>query len=624
MAEMVINETPKKKLSDTAPVKQTSIKKPVQMKNKPAESQLKPKTVKPQVKPKSPKAEKPKPKVSDQQVPAKLYLRDQFFKELTMFESMNARTAIGLDIDADKVRYLIVKKARDEVKVLKWGVQKFPSEERDRKKAMQIALENIKAKVYKRGMLVNVSVFSPEISTRHVIFPEMKKESDLKQAIYHKNEQDLQNFNEKSIWNYEVIDEFESEGIKKYKISVAVAPDEIIGEYIQVFSAVGIQINHLIPRPSAIQSGYRKMIFRPGRDLLIDIGYNLTQMCFIKNGHIEYIRNVSIGSRNLEVTIHNKGADTQKKSAGSKNSEHELSAQKPEEVRGRLLSRIKDLKDKQNPVLHTFFSEILRSLSFFQGKDIQQYIERIFVTGYGIRKESLLPYLKSRINIPVFILTPQFEERPSRTTEFGEYFSTLGTTIQDSTSIDILPDYYKTKYMFKRFNFGLTLIMIVLFVALGFISVGQYNLINHKNDLIVASNKEYEKLNPIEGKYQEIQNLINDVNQKNNELVGYIQSRPPIIEVLRLLSNEVPQNIRLENIEFVKINVDPKNEFHNDYKFQLDLEGTVTSDPLMADVTLINFVNHLLELKYFKHVNVLNKLKDTELEVTKFGLRLYI
>ena len=119
--------------------------------------------------------------------------------------------------------------------------------------------------------------------------------------------------------------------------------------------------------------------------------------------------------------------------------------------------------------------------------------------------------------------------------------------------------------------------------------------------------------------------MINDVNLKNKELRGYIQTRPPIIEVLRLFSNEVPLNITLEKIDFIKINEEVANKkFKNQYKFQLDIDGIITSDPLMADVTLINFVNHLIDLKYFEHIELLNKYKEPEMKITRFGLRLFL
>ncbi len=561
----------------------------------------------------------------EKSAPARLYLNDQFYTDMPFIQKLSARKSLGLDIDADKVRYVLVKKTKTEVQVLDWGYQQFPSEEKDRSKALQIALENVKSKVYKKGMETHASIFSPEISSRHVVFPKMKKEADLKQAIFHKNENDLQNFDEKTIWTYEIIETFEDEVLEKLRISVLAAPEEVVTSYLRVFENAGIELSSIIPRPSAIQAAYRRMIFRPGRDLLIDIGYDLTQMCFIKNGDVEFIRNVSIGSRNLEVTIHSNPTDTNEIRAGNKGVNEDLSADKPDEVRSRLLSRIKDLKNKQNPVLHTFFSEILRSLAFFQGKNVQQYIERIFVTGYGIRKESLLPYLKSRLNIPLFILTPQFEDRPNRTIEFGEYFSTLGTTLQDSNAANILPQQYKTKFLFKKLNMGLSTLLALLLVVLGFLWNGQYKLIAQKKALIRSYHQEYEALNPVEGKYREIQQLIGDVNKKNNELKSYIQQRPPVVDILRLFSNEVPPTIRLDKLNFIQINTGTdKKKFKNEYKYQLDINGIITIDPLMADVTLINFVNHLIDLKYFKHIELLNKLKDPEKKITRFGIRVFL
>lgn len=593
------------------------------------------------VQPNTPKREKAKHKTSgviknasaqkkvkpkrEKDTPARLYLNDQFYANMPFIQKMSARKSLGLDIDADKVRYVLVNKTKTEIQVLEWGYQQFPSEEKDRRKALQIALENVKSKVYKKGLQTHASIFSPEISSRHVVFPKMKKESDLKQAIYHKNESDLQNFDDKTIWTYEIIDSFEDEELEKLKLAITAAPAEVINRYLSVFEAANIELASIISRPSAIQAAYRRMIFRPGRDLLIDIGYDLTQMCFIKNGNVEFVRNVSIGSRNLEVTIHSNPKDADENKAGGKSVSGGLSADKPEEVRNRLLNRIKDLKNKQNPVLHTFFSEILRSLAFFQGKNVQQYIERIFVTGYGIRKESLLPYLKSRLNIPLFILTPQFEERPNRTTEFGEYFSTLGTTLQDSKAANLLPQHYKTKLLFKKLNMGLSTLLALLVVVLGLLWNGQHKLIAQKKALIRSYHQEYEALNPVEGKYREIQQLIGDVNKKNNELKSYIQQRPPVVEILRLFSNEVPPTIRLDKLNFIQINKgSDKKKFKNDFKYQLDIDGIITTDPLMADVTLINFVNHLIDLKYFKHIELLNKLKDPEKKITRFGIRVFL
>lgn len=611
------------KNTKAAPTEKTAVKKSPKAKIKNTGLKKEIKGTKPKVKKKVPV--QPKATIKPKPNPNRVYISDQFYNKLPFMRRLGARLVLGLDIDADKIRYTVSKNSRDDCQIVKWGVQKFPSEEKDRRKALQIALENVVTKAYKRSMQVQVSIFSPEISSRQIILPEMKKQSDLEKAIYNKNEIEVQNFDERSIWTYEILDTFESEGIRKHRIAILAAPEEVINEYTRVFDAVGLEVNQLISRPTAIQFAYRRMVFRPGRDLLIDIGYDLTQMCFIKNGYVEFVRNVSIGSRNLEVTIHNRPEEKQFKKPGLKSAGGDVSEQQPDQVRSRLLSRIKDLKTRQNPVLHTFFSEILRSLAFFQGKDVQQYIERIFVTGYGIRKEALLPYLKSRLHIPLFILTPQFEDRDIKTIEFSEYFSTLGTTAPAKKSVNLLPEKYKNRFLFKRMNAGLAGLLIVLVGVLGMISKSQIELIEKKKETIASYKQEYQTLNPIEGKYQEVLELISDVNQKNTELKSYIKTRPPIIELLRLLSNEVPVGIRLEKIDFVKLNVEAaKKKFQNDYKFQIDINGVITIDPLMSDVVLINFVNHLIELKYFKHIELLNKLKETDLKITRFGIRLYM
>ncbi len=567
------------------------------------------------------KKERPLPS----QTPNRLYVHDQFYQALPLLQKINARKTLGLDIDPEKVRYVLTKKTKNEIQVLEWGVQKFPSEEKDRDKALQIALENIKSKVYKKGMVVNVSIFSPEISSRHLIFPKMKRTSDLEKAIYNKNETDLQNFDKKSIWRYEILDEFEHEDITKLRISIITVPGEVVEKYTRIFDHIGIELNSLVSRPSAIQATYRKMVFRPGRDLVIDIGYDLTQMCYLKNGNTEFIRNVSIGARNLEVTIHSGSEGEKKDEQISLNGKKESDSNSSEKLRSKLVSRIQELKNKQNPVLHTFFSEILRSLAFFQGKSTTQFIERIFITGYGIRKESLMPYLKSRLNMPLFILTPQFEERDSRTTEFGEYFSTLGTAVQDKEEANLLPKSYKNRLVYKKLNLLLVGVALLLAAGLTYLSFGQDQIIKEKKQLIIRYKKDYDRLNPIEGKYIQVIQAISDVNKKNAELKSYIAAKPPLTEVMRLFSNETPKYVRIDRIYFRKIAVDKdKPKFKNDFSYVIDVEGGVTSEALMANVSLINFVNHLIDLKFFKHIELLNKLKQSDEQETTFGIRLYM
>ena len=563
---------------------------------------------------------------SDQ--PLAIHVFDGFYKKLSVFSRVNAKKVLSLDIDPDSIRYVVGLKSGKHLQVLNWGVQKFPADEKDRKKALQIALENISSKVYKRGMEVDVGIFSPEINIRQVTLPKMKKESDLRNALHFKNQSDLQNYDDHSIWNYDLLNEFEKDGTDYCTVLVTSAPFKVINDYTHIFENLKIEVKSIYPRPAAIQAAYRRMVFRPGRDLVINVAYDLTQMAFLKNGILEFIRNVSIGSRNLEVTIHEPASEAEKKKQKTEKSSNLDATENPSLLRDRLRSKIDDLKNKQNPVLHTFFSEILRSLAFIQGRNINNYIERIFITGYGVRKESLIPYLRSRLNMPVFVLTPQLKKTEKRTVKYAGFFTTLGNALQERKSFNLLDKKYKIRKVIKKINFLLIFICILLAFSLGYISYKQAAIINQKKMLIDQYSLEYRQLNPIEDLYKNLKEQIKQVNQKNSELYQYVKEQPPIIKVLQFFSNETPRSIRLEQIKFNKLTPDTKGKkdavFENSYEYQIDLSGVIKTEPLLGDVALINYINKLIELKFFKRVELLNKLKDPANKITKFDVRMYL
>jgi len=570
----------------------------------------------------------PPKRVPEDTSPSKIYVHDKFYQKLSFFKNLQAKKSLALDIEPDKIRYIVARTAGGEIQVKEWGIQKFPVEEKDRQKAMQIALENIKARVYKKGMEVAASIFSPEVSIRQILFPKMKNKKELEAALFNKNEEELKNFDEQSIWNYEILDEFEQDGLVKWRLLIVSAPQSVVNYYTQIFEKAGLTLARLIPRPAAIQKAYRKMVFRPGRDLIIDIEYDLTQMCFLKGGELEFIRNVSIGARNLEVSIR------QQEQAPAANGDlpapQETETQenaKSNVLRSRLLEKIKDLKTKQNPVLHTFFSEILRSLAFIQGRDINRYVERVFVTGYGIRKESLLPYLRTRLSLPLFVLAPQFTKESGRTMDFAEFYSTIGTASPCSRVFNLLPPVYKKRNIFRKLNVTLISIIIPLTLVLGYYSVKQNEIIRQKEDLVRLYQKQYEQLNPIEGQYLQVQKEIGIIRQKNAELQGFVKNRPPIIPVLKLFSNETPKSIRFEKIVFTRIGEKDQSvldKFRNDYVYKIDVEGKVFTDPLLGDVTLINYINRIIKINYFKNVQMLNKIKEDEQNTIRFTIRMYL
>jgi type IV pilus assembly protein PilM len=557
-------------------------------------------------------------------VPRNPDIADTFYESLPFIKRMEAKKVLSLDVDIDKVRYVITQKAGNHVRVIRWGVQKFPGEEKNLMKALQIALENIRARVYQRGMEIVVSVFSPDISIRQVVIPRIANTSDLEKALFFKNQGDLQGFDESSVWSWKIVEEFEEDNIRKQRVLITVVPARTVQRYLEIFDNARMVISSMVPHQAAILGAYTRIIPNGGNDLLIDISYDHTQICFIKNGRLEYIRNIGIGARNLEVMIRDGDGAEDSDSISLQTNEGETAPISPAGLRSRLREKVKDLQQRQNPVLHTFFSEIMRSMAFIQGKENNDFIERVMLTGYGLRKESLIPYLRSRIKLPILILSPQFSDGASRSLEYGEFFSTVGAVLESGKPYNILPKRYQFRTMFRKANTLLSVLIVTVAAVLAYFSFLQNQIIRNHEILLVQNRAEYEKLNPVEGMYKKLVNQISQVNEQNRELHGYVDKQPPMIEVLRLFSNETPETVIFKKMHFYNPRLtgkqkDRKNAAEGEY--WVDVEGIIKSDILIGDVILINFINKLNGLSYFKNIQLNYTQKKPDENQTMFGFR---
>jgi len=580
----------------------------------------------------APRAEIPeKPKSERPQAPQADIL-NRYYTKLSFMQRLNARKYLSLDIDIDKVRYMVGLKAGRHFQAVNWGIQKFPAEESNRLKALQIALENIRVKILKPGMLVEACFYSPDINIRQITLPKMSKKADLEKAILFKNQQDLQNFDEKSFFSYQILGEFEDDQTTKLQILVVAASSETITRYLTILNDAKLPVAKLIPRPAALQAAYSQMIQKAERDLIIHISYDFTQICFLRQGRLEYFRNLGIGARNLEVIIH-EGKNEAKPETEIKlpGADAQSDSDSSNLLRKRLLEKVKDLQQKQNPVLHTFFSEILRFLAYVQGKDKKDYIDRIYVTGYGLQKESLLPYLRGRLNMPIHIMAPELTPDLKQMPEYGEHFTTIGTIYQSNTTYNLMPANYRNRMMFKKINKLLIILIVFTFGMSAYFSYLTHGLIEKKKAYVQQLLKEYDKLNPVEGSYRELISRIERVMNENRELQGYVKTSTPMLNVMRLLSNETPSQVRLERFIYMppdQIYIDknkkPKSTGKNAVKnfIELEVSGVIHSGLLIGDVILINYINRLNELKYFEKIELLNKNKIAEKDITTFSLHL--
>ena len=557
----------------------------------------------------------------------------EFYHSLSLGQYLNASNFIAIDIDNDKVRYVIGKAGSKNILAKEWSVQLAPSSEKDRQKGIKIVLDNIKTNVYKSGYKVHVCFFSPDITIRQFILPKLKKVKELKTAIYFKLQTDLPGFSEHSIWRYKIIEEFEDEDTTSLRVVALVVPGDVIRNLINMLDSAGLKPETLIPRPVASFHAFQHMIDKTDGDVLVDISYDITHINLITENNLEYARNISSGAANLEVAVRDKKGKILGPDAMGFDDEDGIGksgAVRPDKIRKVLRQRLKVLQAQQNPVLQLFKNELQNSVEYFNKLHKNKRAKRIFLTGYGIQKESLLSFLKNNLNLPVFVLSPKFEEYTNNALQFGQYFTTLGTVIGAKDSFNLIPRSYKNSIIFKRLNFLMVIFIIVALFGMGYLNNSANRTLDGLNSQLSNLQAQYEKLNPIETEYQKTNTKILSLQNEQTKLINLIKKESPAIQVMKFLSQETPKQIVLSDFDFIlesnqksgKKSSKPSPAGKNAKpEYILQYSGNIVGDYLLSDITLINYVDHLKNLEVFKTVDIIDKQKKSKQQSMKFIIK---
>ncbi len=559
-------------------------------------------------------------------------MKDEYFAGLPFMKRLSAKNSLAIDIATDRIYYLTARKSMGSVQVKEWGVEILNTDEVDRYRSIEMTLKYIRSKFYRAGMTVDVGFFSPDINVRQVVVPKLKQ-AELEKAILYKNKTDLANFGDDSVWKYEILETFKENDTEKLLVLVTVVPGEVVDLYLDILRRSGLKPGSLIPRPFAFLAAYRSMVKQPGNDVVVDISGDITQIAFIADGKLRHIRNFGIGAINLNNVVAS-GEEMADNRADSF-PDNDGPAPEPDgsNLRERLLAKVQSLKSRQNPLLQVLLGEILRSLEFFRGRKEQYSINNVYISGAGLKLEAVYSYLKNRINYPLYKLTPCFSNTGADSGDTTEFVGVLGVGLSEDKNLNMVPAEFTVREKFRNLNMLLAVLLVMAFAGMGYQSFYQHSQVSQFRAKVSTLNARYEKLNPVERIYQEFLKNINSVERQKIQLVSPVKPVPQLFQVMKLFSNEVPPEMRLTALRFTFYQPPmakrkaPQNGSaapENPYKYRVGIVGQISGDYLMGDVQLINFINHLNDLHYFKKIKLLNKIKQPENKLFEFELEAYL
>lgn len=547
-----------------------------------------------------------------------------------IFSKLNAKSKLVIEIGQSEIRVLHLIKVKNKYNIGFWAVESLSQTDIQNPETVILTLRNLIDKKLLKSTDVVLSLYGPEVIIRTLTVPKLEGK-ELRDAIYWKNKNELPNLTDDALWDYEIIGEKEEDKKRVYNVLSIIAYDAFVRKYLILLDELNIYPNMILTKPISLHSALNQLTYEWAVEekttVLAEIGKDTTLLNFYSNGKLEFVRSIMLGSNKIDNALD--------KPIKLKDKQIKLHPEKIDifkQKHGILLELLKgdtsktyfpynQLFDFIKPVLHMFVSELKRSFTFYLNSYNHDQINLLFITGGGTKLKNIDKFLEMQLEIPVHSIAPSFPSIVQGSYKPGyEYTACFGAAARSEKSFNFIPKDVKTENKYREvqntIKIAVALIFAIILVYSSFLFFDEKNYSSQVNDL----NNRYKQLHTSEVKYREVLEELRAQEKKKQDLLGNISTDPKIINVLKILSNVTPTDISLTSIDFFDKGASNLFEDVKIEELMVVIKGNVYKNFLSADITLIEFMNNLKELNYFKEITLAKKTKRINERIFLFNI----
>jgi type IV pilus assembly protein PilM len=565
-------------------------------------------------------ASKPKPakKVEDIDYvkdPGSLFLN----KIDNIFSKLNAKSKLVIEIGQSDIRVMHLFKVKHQYNIGYWAVENLTPADFQNPETIILTLKKLIDKKLIKSTDIILSLYGPEVIIRTLTVPKLEGK-ELRDAIFWKNKNDLPNLSDDALWDYEIVGEVEEDKKRVYNVLSIIAYDAFVRKYLILLGELNIYPNMILTKPISLHSALQNLTYEWAVEekttVLAEIGKETTLLNFYRDGKLEFVRSIMLGSNKIDSAL-DKPIKFKDKHIKLHPDKIEIYKQK----HGILLELLSGNTTKSffpynqlfefiKPILQMFVSELKRSFTFYLNSYNHDQVDLLFITGGGTKLKNIDKFLEMRLDVPVHTIAPSFPSIVQGSYKPGyEYTACFGAASRKEKSFNFIPKDIKTENKYRQvqntLKIAVSLVFAIILVYSSFIFFDEKNYTTQVNDM----EQQYQGLHISEIKYNEVLNQVRAQEKKKQDLLGNVSTDPKIINILKIFSNLTPQDIALTSIDFFDIGSSNLFENVKIEESMVVIKGNIYKNFLSADITLIEFMNNLKELNYFKEITLAEKSK---------------
>ncbi|NOY77509.1 MAG: pilus assembly protein PilM, partial [Calditrichaeota bacterium] len=499
------------------------------------------------------------------------FVSGSFSRKWSLGSLVETGLYLGLDIGQGVTKYVLVKKKGHEKVVRAFGILDNPRGI-DLKTRVHQVLDHLE----KQGLLdrskINLAIYGPDVGIHRISLPPLKKK-ELSEATEWSLKKKFDFQNQEIINDFLVLGKKKIKGVEHNDILAGMVPTSLVEEKIEPFLEKKITPWHLRPLPSVLWSLYHAAHIQDEGSCvaMVDIGARKTLITFIREGAIEFAREIPSGgddiTEGMTATIFHEGQAFQlswEEAEGVKRTfGFPLSGDRNTSIRNVPLVEIGAL---MRPHLERLTSEIQRSIDYYRENFSVNKIDRVYLLGGTAGLQNLVEFLKMEIDeeIELFQFSTHFplnlpsNEAKTFHNRFLELAVALGLAIDTGRSLNLLPEPLRkveTIKLQRRLFFYLSFLTIITIV---FLSGTSFLRVSSLKNQFRQMQLEYKKIQPKKRHYDALLTRRKFLLSKKQIYQSELILDNPLPNILKLVSQMMPPEMALTGMSVTREEIAPK------------------------------------------------------------------
>ena len=527
---------------------------------------------------------------------------------------MPGKAILGVDLRVTAVKVVEIEKGKDKPFLKNWAltevpyslVDKHPEKEDAQADALRKLLDTRKIKTREAVAVVGGSDAYVKIFT----LSQMGR-TETAEAIKWKFAEEIPFPIEEAIIDFYALPKREAESEKVDYVAACINLS-YYREIETVIRKAGLRLTAVTIMPDALEEAFRPRVTAEQDKIisLIYMGKRTTNISILKEGNLEFNRELSIGGENITLAMSGVLVAGEGRVEVSPEEAEKIKVEYGIPVDAEKYPKMEEIPVSQlqamvRPALERVQDEIMRTFEYYKGQTGEAAIHKIFLTGGSSLTINLVDFLSEGLGIPVTLpdamegrgYDETLPDRAALDTVLPRLSAAVGAALLEGQKINLIPEEVKYRYRILIQKFSKPQYVLPAFVGiLALVYLGFWLQGYFLQSELVGLEKRLKELKPRIETLEALERSAKEEKMKQLAFSAYQLKGTRMPRVLEEISRLVPPSVHFNVMQMTP------DDIH--------MWGTAFERGDTAENILSRFVLELSGSQFFKDVELIQALKN--------------